>query len=108
VTQFAKPSKGIKMLEFFQGLDAVQWVLLVGGVLLLAPTAYGYLATDDDEEKDDKKDVKEDLDDLTGLVYKWEQFHDSCHEAGLDEACEKLFEMFPLLIKSYDHKTKNN
>ena len=96
------------MLEFFKGLDMVQWALLAGGGLLLAPTAYKHFASyfTSDSDEDNKVDEKQVTggEELTNLVKEWEQLHTSCHNAGLDGACEKLFELFPMLVNSYDHK----
>lgn len=101
-----------QVIEFFKGLDALQWVLLAGGLFLLWPTIQEKLGLNKgnggtnvvpDEPKPEPEDHKDH--DLTGLVCKWECLCDACHEHELHEACAKLKEVFPMLVKSYDkHK----
>ena len=43
--------------------------------------------------------VVEEKDDLVKIVKKWDDLKDTCEELGLNEAVEKLNEIFPMLIK---------
>jgi len=43
--------------------------------------------------------VVEEKDDLVEVVKKWDDLKDTCEELGLNEAVEKLNEIFPMLIK---------
>lgn len=94
-------------MDFLSDINPIQWVLVVVGVFILG----GPLVTNGkawiaklwkDKEKDNTPVDK----DLTDLVCKWECLSDATHEAGLYEACEKLDEVFPLLIgvKHHDHE----
>jgi hypothetical protein len=94
-------------MDFLSDINPIQWVLVAVGVFILG----GPLVTNGkawiaklwkDKEKDNTPVDK----DLTDLVCKWECLSDATHEAGLYEACEKLDEVFPLLIgvKHHDHE----
>ena len=41
----------------------------------------------------------EEKDDLVEVVKKWDDLKDTCESLGLNEAVEKLNEIFPMLIK---------
>lgn len=43
--------------------------------------------------------IVDDKDDLVEVVKKWDDLKDTCEELGLNEAVEKLNEIFPMLIK---------
>tara|TARA_Y100001938_G_C8083432_1_gene430496 strand:+ start:291 stop:596 length:306 start_codon:yes stop_codon:yes gene_type:complete len=94
------------VLSFFRGLDAFQWVLIVAGLVLLWPTIQERLVklftkTEDVEVPViDNETIKKD--DLTSLVYKWEVLYESCRQHDLNDACDKLKEVFPMLIKPYE------
>ena len=99
------------VLGFFRGLSAFQWILIAGGCVLLWPTIQEQLSKlfKKDNGPDDPvpvpspdEEVDEHTHDLTSLVCKWEQLCDACHEHELHEACDKLKEVFPMLIKSYE------
>lgn len=112
-----------QVIEFFKGLDALQWILLAGGLFLLWPTIQEKLGLNQgggnvtpDEPTPDTPDVKPDTPDhpdhdneydLTGLVCKWECLCDACHENGLHDACGKLAEVFPMLVKPYEKEHKH-
>ena len=92
-------------MDFLSDINPIQWVLVAVGVFILG----GPLVTKGKawiakfwKEKDNTPVDK----DLTDLVCKWECLSDATHEAGLYEACEKLDEVFPLLIgvKHHDHE----
>lgn len=93
------------ILGIFKNLDALQWVMLAGGLFLLWPTIQNKLFKKDQDDNDDKVHDH----DLTELVCKWECLCDACHNHGLHDACGKLKEVFPMLIKPYekDHDKPN-
>ena len=83
-------------MEILQNLDTFQWILIgLGGLLLFWPAISGIF-------KERTKPVPSTLEknSLSALVYEWENLSKSCHEAGLHDACEKLDEVFPLLIEA--------
>jgi len=94
-----------QIIEFFKGLDALQWILLAGGLFLLWPTISEKLGfSNKNVAPSVEPDAKPDHD-LTSLVSKWECLADCCHEHELHKACAKLQEVFPMLVKPYEiHK----
>jgi hypothetical protein len=105
-----------QLFEFFKGLDTFQWVLLAGGLFLLWPTIQeklGGLVKTDGGDVQPEPEPQPSPDnghnhDLTALVEKWECLCDCCHEHGLHNACDKLQEVFPMLVKPYEkHKDES-
>ena len=98
------------VLSFFRGLDAFQWVLIVAGFVLLWPTIRDRLVKLFTKTENETEDVEVPVidnetikkDDLTSLVYKWEVLYESCRQHDLNDACNKLKEVFPMLIKPYE------
>lgn len=98
------------VLSFFRGLDAFQWVLVVAGLVLLWPTIQERLVKLFTKTENETEDVEVPVidnetikkDDLTSLVYKWEVLYESCRQHDLNDACNKLKEVFPMLIKPYE------
>tara|TARA_Y100001951_G_C11296561_1_gene276100 strand:+ start:3601 stop:3927 length:327 start_codon:yes stop_codon:yes gene_type:complete len=93
-------------MDFLSDINPIQWMLIAIGVFILG----GPVVTNGRELiarfwKEREKDNTPVDRDLTDLVCKWECLSDATHKAGLYEACEKLDEVFPLLIgvKHHDH-----
>jgi len=92
-------------MEFLSQLDIIQWVFLIIGLVLAGPVVLDYgknlLDKVPKKDKDNKPKPTPHTDDhdLTDLVCKWECLADAVHEAELHDACKKLEEVFPLLIK---------
>ena len=103
------------ILEMFQGMGATQLAMLALGVWLLWPKIQELLnlnkkdeedtnvvdpvLPDVDPPKNDNSEVVVDDINLTQLVHDWETLTDKCCAAGLDDACAKLKDVFPLLVK---------
>ena len=85
------------MLEFLKNLSPMQYILIGIGVLILLPNIIELfkkvpLPKIETSNSSDKRA-------LTDIVSKWECLHDACSQEGLEDACEKLEDMFPCLIK---------
>lgn len=89
-----------QLLDFIKSLDTMQ-VLLVGAALLLLwpQITKLYKAS---KEKLITPHPAPTSHELTQLICKWECLADECHELGLHDACKKLKEVFPMLIKTYE------
>ena len=98
------------VLSFLKGLDAFQWVLIAAGLVLLWPTIkdrFVKLFTKTGNETDDVEvpvidNETDEKEKLTSLVYKWETLYDACHQQDLQEACDQLKEVFPMLIRPFE------
>lgn len=101
-----------QLQELFSNLTVFQWVLIGLAGFLLWPYISSLFTEEKPKEdspsvvlpvnEDHKDDVKVTDDyDLTSLVYKWETFTDACHDHELHEACKKLEEVFPMLVKKH-------
>lgn len=81
------------MLELISDISLVQWVFIILGVAIAAPTLF-----DSNILNKVKSSPADDLENgLTDLVGQWESLYDSCKKEGLDEACSTLDDVFPLL-----------
>ena len=100
-------------MEIISSISPVQWVFIGVGILLLAPGLWPIIKkmlsgldvpNIIPDNPHGPHDGHEDC--LRDLVDKWEDLSDCCHNCGLHDACEKLEEVFPMLIKvkEDDHK----
>lgn len=83
-------------------ISVTQWIIIGVGVIIAFPPIVswvGGLSKKAPETPDTTPETNESHI-LTDLVSKWECLADACHEAGLHDACQKLNEVFPLLISS--------
>ena len=88
------------MLEFLTNLSPMQLILIGIGVLILLPNIIDlFKKMPIPKIKTSDTDGKNALADIVG---KWECLHDACDERGLLDACERLQEVFPLLVKVRD------
>jgi|15BtaG_2_1085339.scaffolds.fasta_scaffold00006_75 hypothetical protein len=94
------------ILGFVKNLDTFQLILLAAGAFLLWPTIQGYLG--DFWDDSEKKPVVHNESELADLVCKWECLADGCREHGLDEACVKLKEVFPMLVDAHKEEEEND
>jgi hypothetical protein len=89
------------MLELLQKLDTVQIVTICAGVLFLVynfrSEIYGVFKAIYSPRVSVVK-----INSLTSIVAKWERLSEACKDAGLDDAHEKLQEVFPMLVKVED------
>jgi hypothetical protein len=85
------------MLEFLTNLSPIQWVLIGIGIIILLPNIIE-LFKKIPLPKVKTSDASDDGA-LTDIVSKWECLHNACAKEGLEDACEKLEDMFPCLIK---------
>lgn len=89
------------MLESLQKLDPVQIITICVGVLFVLynfrSEIYGLFKAIYSPRVSVVK-----VNSLTSIVSKWERLSEACKDAGLDEAHEKLQEVFPMLVKVED------
>ena len=92
------------MIEFFRELSLFQWVLVGGGVFLLFPVVRDFFKGDGTNTPNKpipqpSPQIDTDVDGLTSIVHKWEVLYNACEKMGLEEAQEKLQEVFPMFAK---------
>jgi len=87
-------------MEFLTNLDPIQWIFLGIGVILAAPVLLDFF-------KGDSKPKVKGSNDLSDLIKKWEELADAVDEVGICDACDKLDEVFPLLIQARKTENKN-
>ena len=98
------------MWELVQELSIVQWALIIGGVILIYPLIFKadepnpVPVTPKPSPKPRPKPTPEPdligLDvDLVNIVETWALLRSACKKADLNEAENKLLEVFPLLVK---------
>ena len=104
-----------QVLEFLKGLGVVQWALIAGGIFLMWPKLSELLVGLVVEKKDEVPVSPETIDEVPGdkdleynlleIVSRWESLSDCCDDHEVHDACDKLQEIFPLLVKPYskDH-----
>lgn len=87
------------MIDLLKDISPAQWLMLTIGVVFIGLSFkdqignfFGSFAV-----KKKEADIK-----LTALVGKWERLRDACHDAGLHKACDKLDEVFPMLVEVND------
>jgi hypothetical protein len=88
------------MIELIKDISVAQWVMIVIGIafimLSFRSEVLGLLSSLSKAKQ--KKKVEEEIR-LTSIVSKWERLRDACHDAGLNKACDKLDEVFPMLVE---------
>jgi len=90
----------MELLSSFLGsMDVIQWVFLGLGVILVAPVLLDFFS-----KFKSVKVKRSSSNDLGDLITKWETLADAVHEAGINEACDLLDEVFPLLIHVRDEE----
>lgn len=87
------------------GISFVQWVfILVGVAIVVVPYLGSLKSLFNRPVKNPNIEVGTTSSDeshtLTDIVRKWESLESACAKAGLNDACVKLNEVFPLLIKT--------
>jgi len=87
------------------GISFVQWVFIVIGVAIVVVPYLGSLKSVFSRPvKNPSIEIETAGSDenhtLTDIVRKWESLESACSKAGLNDACVKLNEVFPLLIKT--------
>lgn len=85
-------------MDLLKDISPAQWAMLVLGVVFIGLSFKDDIRRFLARRKDNKdKDIK-----LTTLVRKWEVLRNACHDAGLHRACNKLDEVFPMLVEVND------
>ena len=94
-------------MGIISSISPVQWIFIAVGALLVVPGLWPVLKRliSNVEVPDiipngpphGPHDDHEDC--LRELVDKWEDLADCCHDCGVHDACNKLEEVFPMLIK---------
>jgi len=95
-------------MDILSEISVAQWVIVGIGVLIAFPAVFPWLqgllsGVNMPKPKpvpQPKPTPVHEGHELTDLVCKWECLADSCHDAGLHEACKVLDTVFPLLIGS--------
>ncbi|NVM35769.1 MAG: hypothetical protein HWN81_09250 [Candidatus Lokiarchaeota archaeon] len=95
-----------EIINYIRGIDPVIMLLLGGGLILVLPSLKPFLSQVVDLFKNFTKREKpvvpppvvEDPS-ILDLVKEWEEFYRLCKKSGLDNACEKLDEVWHLLRK---------
>lgn len=91
-----------QIIELVKSLDTMQMLLFGAAILLLWPNIVKLYKSS--KEKLIPSTPKPESHELTNLICKWECLADECHKLGLHDACKKLEECFPMLIKTYNNK----
>lgn len=87
-------------MEFLSSLEPIQWIFLAIGLFVVGQPFVASLLTREPAVDDDyRPEPTLGEGELTAVVRKWECLAESCADLGLDEAYDKLEEVFPLLIK---------
>ena len=94
------------MIELLRSLTPTQWLLIGGGVLLLAPAIINLYKRIGTVLIAPVAVIPLKLNNLTSIVQKWESLDDACEKAGLVEAQEKLREVFLAFAKKPKPKPK--
>ena len=95
-------------MEFLTNLSPMQWVGIAVAALLILPGSVWPMVKGViggiklPNVKPSKPEQPQEGDDLTILVGMWEDLADACQDAELDEAYEKLYDIFPYLIQVRD------
>ena len=84
------------MLDLFKDVSPAQWVMIALGVVFIGLSFKSQVTSilGSFVAKKKEADIR-----LTSIVAKWERLRDSCHDAGLHNACDKLDEVFPMLVE---------
>jgi hypothetical protein len=82
--------------ELLSKVDTTQWIMIAVGVVFVSFSfkneVVKFLAGIKVSKQ--KKEAK-----LTAIVAKWERLRIACHDASLHKACDKLDEVFPMLVE---------
>lgn len=86
------------------GISFVQWAFIFIGIAIVVVPYLGTLLSWVNKPTVVKNQVQvnntDDAHTLTDIVHKWESLEAACRKAELTDACIKLNEVFPLLIKT--------
>lgn len=86
------------------GISFVQWIFILLGVAIVVVPYFGtitsFLKKKTNQDSDVVNATTDESHTLTDIVRKWESLETACQKANLEEACVKLNEVFPLLIKT--------
>jgi hypothetical protein len=96
-----------EIINYIRNLDPMMVLLIGGGLFLVAPSLKPLLSKAVDLFKQLSKKEKpvvpppvvEDPS-IVDLVKEWEEFYRLCEKSGLENACEKLDEVWHLLRKN--------
>ena len=83
-------------MDIVKDISPAQWVMISLGVVFIGLSFKSEVSKFFTSFANRKKeiDIK-----LTSIVGKWERLRDACHDAGLHKACDKLDEVFPMLVE---------
>lgn len=86
-------------MDLFKDISPAQWAMLALGVVFIGASFKSEVSKfiSSFTAKKKEADIK-----LTSLVGKWERLRDACYEADLHNACDKLDEVFPMLVEVND------
>jgi hypothetical protein len=86
-------------MDLFKDVSPAQWAMIAIGLVFVGLSFKDQVGSflGSFAAKKKEADIK-----LTALVGKWERLRDACHDAGLHKACDKLDEVFPMLVEVND------
>lgn len=91
------------VLDLFKGFSILQWGILIGGIVLLWPDVLNFFIDKKDSNVDEPVKPETVVDqsiNLTKIVSQWEVLYDNCRKNGLEDAANKLKEVFPMLVNT--------
>lgn len=91
-------------MEILSDISLVQWVFIGVGLLIALPPIASFFKGSVALPEISKKAASDT--ELTNLVRKWEELALCCESAGLNEACQHLDTVFPLLLKAREDDIK--
>lgn len=86
-------------------LSIVQWIFIGLGALIALPTLFDFVS-DFGLGVKSKQNIPNNG--LSRTVRQWESLYASCKAAELNDACDMLNEVFPLLIKKSQSELSKN
>ena len=81
------------MINLIMELNSTQWVFIGAGLLMLIPSIRNLFLNAVNKVRASPKN-------LTSIVSKWEELNNSCIDAGLIDAQDRLHEVFLVLAKN--------
>lgn len=99
-----------KILEILTNLSGFQVIVLIISMFLLAPTVISFFNdADNDTDDDDLVPLPLEKDgELENIVAKWNDLMKVCHKHKLNDACDKLKEVFPMFVNIHKHNVNEN
>ena len=84
-----------QIMSFIRDLSPMQCVLIGIGVVILFPYVSQIFKSGDNKKVEEEKDEAQDISDL---VDKWDDFYHCCKKHNLENACDLLDQIFPMFL----------